>query len=71
MEQKFEETAPLLPANKAFVIQFRADTDVPQGRLTGRVEHIVSGHIAHFQSLDELWAFIGHILTTRKEEDLS
>lgn len=71
MKKKLEEKPPFLPANWAFVIQFRTDTEVSQGRLAGRIEHIVSGQIAHFQSLDELLAFIGHILTTRNEEDLS
>jgi hypothetical protein len=71
MKQKFEEDAPLLPANRAFVIQFSTETDVPQGRLTGRVEHVVSGKSSHFQSLDELLVFIGHVLTARSEENSS
>jgi hypothetical protein len=44
---------------------------VPQGRLTGRVEHVVSGKSSHFQSLDELLVFIGHVLTARSEENSS
>ena len=67
MKQKLEEDAPLLPANRAFVIQLSPDTEVSKGRLTGRIEHIISGQIAHFRSLDELLAFIGHVLTTHSE----
>jgi rhodanese-related sulfurtransferase len=71
VKQKSEENVPLLPANRAFVIQLSTDTEVSQGRLAGRIEHIVSGQIAHFQSIDELLAFIGHLLTTHHKEDLS
>jgi hypothetical protein len=74
MKQKFEEDgpedAPLLPANRAFVIQFSTETEVPQGRLTGRVEHVVSGHSGHFQSLEELLDLIGHVLTAPKRGEL-
>lgn len=63
MPHKSEEDAPSLPAGRAFVVQFSTETDLEQGRLTGRVEHVVSGQASHFQSLDELLAFIGHLLT--------
>ena len=46
----------------AFVIQFREGTDVPAGRLEGRVEHIASYRAARFHSIDELLAFIGRVL---------
>jgi len=48
----------------AFVVQFRVETDLAQGRCTGRVEHVVSGQAAHFQSLEELVAFMTEVLTT-------
>jgi hypothetical protein len=52
------EPQPSLPANLAFVVQFRAQPrDTPQ-HWAGRVEHLVSGQAAQFQSLDELWGFI-------------
>jgi hypothetical protein len=58
-----EEQSPLLP-QWAFVVQFRAETDVERGACTGRVEHVVSGQAAHFQSLEELLAFIARVLAT-------
>ena len=70
MKQKLEEKAPFLPANRAFVIQFSTETDVPHGRLTGRVEHVVSGQSRHFQSLEELLAFVSHTLPIRSENNL-
>ena len=47
---------PLSP-HWAFVVQFRA---VPAGPAyaAGRVEHLVSGRTSHFQSLDELTAYL-------------
>ncbi len=52
-----------LSPHRAFVVQFRAETDVGQGRCTGRVEHVVSGQATHFASLEELLAFIARVLT--------
>jgi hypothetical protein len=47
---------PLSP-HWAFVVQFRA---VPGGPAytAGRVEHLVSGRTAHFQSLKELTSYL-------------
>ena len=47
----------------AFVVQFRVETEVEQGRFVGRGEHVVSGQATQFQSLDELLVFIGRVLT--------
>jgi len=53
---------PRLPTNRAFLVQFRAQPPgAPQG-CEGRVEHVVSGQATHFQSLEELWAFMCRIL---------
>ena len=54
--------SPLLPP-WAFVVQFRVETDLAQGRCTGRVEHVVSGQATHFASLEELVAFLTRVLT--------
>ena len=43
---------------RSFVIQFCGETNLDEGRLCGRVEHIRSGDASHFQSLDELLAFM-------------
>jgi hypothetical protein len=48
---------------RAFVIQFRPETDVEQGRFEGRVEHVASGQAVHFHSLDELPVFLARALT--------
>ena len=53
---------PPLSASRAFVVQFRDETDVEMGRFMGRVEHVISGNATHFSSLQELLAFIGGVL---------
>ena len=56
------EAPSALSPHRAFVVQFRAETDVGQGRYTGRVEHVVSGQATRFASLEELLAFIARVL---------
>ena len=58
---KLQAESPLSPY-RAFVVQFRAETNVRRGRVLGRVEHVVSGQATHFASLEELLAFIGRVL---------
>lgn len=55
---------PLSP-HWAFVVQFRA---LPGGSVfeAGRVEHLVSGRTSHFQSLEELRAYLGRELQASK-----
>src|SRR5262245_36435006 len=43
-----------LPAERAFVVQLRADADLAQSVVRGRVEHVVSGCVVLFESLEEL-----------------
>jgi hypothetical protein len=54
----------LLPAQRAFLVQVHAEAAVAQGRLAGRVEHVVSGQAIHFASPEELLAFIARVLAT-------
>jgi hypothetical protein len=54
---------PALPANRAFVVQFRALTSEGSPTYDGRVEHLVSGQEARFHSLEELLAFMVRVLT--------
>ena len=61
-----DNPAPL-SVTRAFVVQFRADTVVEQGYLTGRVEHVVSGQAADFQSLETLLAFMARVLRAERE----
>ena len=60
---KLQTESPLSPY-RAFVVQFRAETNVARGRYAGRVEHVISGQATHFASLEELLAFIGRVLVT-------
>jgi hypothetical protein len=62
------QSQPSLPTNRAFVVQFRA---LPTGALPpyeGRVEHVVSGQVARFHSLEELLAFMIHVLTDVQDQ---
>jgi hypothetical protein len=53
---------PPLPTNRAFVVQFRAQPPWAPMSWEGRVEHVVSGQMTHFHSLEELLAFIRRVL---------
>ncbi len=53
---------PPLPANRAFVVQFRAQPAGETPHCEGRVEHLVSGQTARFATQPELWAFISRVL---------
>jgi len=53
-----------LPVRQAFVVQLSAETEGEKGHWMGRVEHVVSGQAAHFQSAEELLAFMTRILHT-------
>jgi hypothetical protein len=68
VNQETEHTRRL-PANRAFVVQFLATAEVDVGRLEGRVEHVVSGHAAHFHSLEDLLAFMARVLHQRRPVD--
>jgi hypothetical protein len=46
----------------AFVVKFAPETDIPAGRLIGRVEHIATYRAARFQSLEDLLAFVADVL---------
>ena len=61
MAQGPPDESPLSP-HRAFVVQLREQADIAQGRWAGRVEHVTSGRATHFQSLEELVAFIGGVL---------
>jgi hypothetical protein len=45
---------PPLSPHLGFVVQFRVRTGQPESYFAGRVEHMPSGHMAHFHSLEEL-----------------
>ena len=56
------QSQPTLPTNRAFVVQFRAQPPGAPLAWDGRVEHVVSGQVTHFHSLEELLAFIRRVL---------
>ena len=53
-----------LPANHAFVVQLSHDALGTPASFRGRAEHVVSGHATHFETLEELLAFMQHELAT-------
>ena len=53
----------------AFVIQFRPETDIQEGRFEGRVEHIASTKATRFHSLEELVGFIANALAAARNSD--
>jgi hypothetical protein len=54
---------PSLPTNRVFVVQFRAPPTGASPSYDGRVEHVVSGQVRSFHSLEELLAFMISVLT--------
>jgi truncated hemoglobin YjbI len=65
MEAGSEQCTPLSP-HYAFVVQWATGTQIEEGRMHGRVEHVVSRQAIHFTSLDALLAFMARVL---REED--
>jgi hypothetical protein len=58
---------PSLPSNRAFVVQFRAQpADAPLS-WEGRVEHLTSGQVLRFHTLEELLTFLARVLTEVQE----
>jgi hypothetical protein len=49
--------------NRAFVVQFRLQPTGEPSRYDGRVEHLVSGQVGRFHSLEELLAFLTRVPT--------
>ena len=53
----------------SFVVQFRTASDIKRGSCNGRVEHISSGQIADFSSIDDLLAFIERVLASPRPRE--
>ena len=53
---------PSLPSDRVFVVQFRAQPTGDASAYDGRVEHLVSGQVVRFHSLEELLAFMIRVL---------
>ncbi len=57
-----------LPADRSFVLQFRAGSGTdPGGSWAGRVEHVVSGSAARFEDCAALCRFIARTLDERTD----
>lgn len=63
-----DETRSALPVQRAFVVHLRRGALPEEGRVAGRVEHVVSGRSEHFGSLPELLAFLGRVLRDLRED---
>jgi hypothetical protein len=53
---------PSLPTNRVFVVQCRAQPPGAAPSYDGRVEHLVSGQVARFHSLEGLVGFMVGVL---------
>ena len=65
MKQGGADDRPL-PVQRGFVVQLHATAEVAQGRIVGRVEHVVSGQACHFHTLEELLTFMARVLSTNE-----
>jgi hypothetical protein len=61
------QSQPSLPTDRAFVVQFRAKATEARSSYDGRVEHLVSGQVTRFHSLEELLTFMVRVLTDVEE----
>jgi len=57
-----------LPADQAFVLQFKRGVDNGDSHYAGRIEHIESGRVEFFHSTEEMCTKLKAILS-RKEPD--
>lgn len=62
------QSQPTLRTNRAFVVQFHAQTSEVLSAYEGRIEHVVSGQVARFYSLEELLAFMIRVLTDVQQQ---
>ncbi len=61
-------SAPTLPSNRAFVVQFHTATRQTHEQYAGRIEHLVSGQATHFESWEQLQGFIEQMLMQVSEK---
>jgi hypothetical protein len=58
-----------LPTDHAFVLQLQESRDRPGTCHAGRVEHLTSGEATRFATPEELWDFVGKVLTELKRRE--
>ena len=68
MTEVTRATPSALPLDGAFVVRFSPVTNLANSRLGGRGEHVHSGRSAHVESMDQLLAFVGRVLSERSIE---
>jgi hypothetical protein len=56
--EQFGEWKP----ERAFVVKFRTAANVEEQAMNGRVEHITSGKVSRFASMEGLWSFLMLVL---------
>ena len=61
-----KRSQPALPSQRAFVVQLHAEARLEQGQWYGRVEHLSSYQATHFQSLEELQAFMARVIAAQE-----
>ena len=61
MDEKAAGRTVDLPANRAFVVQFAASVGGGDP-FRGRIEHLSSGSVTHFESLTHLGEFVARLL---------
>lgn len=61
MEHRERISKVRLPANRAFVVQFAAEP-AKEDLFHGRAEHLASGQVVQFKSLDHLAEFVAEVL---------
>jgi hypothetical protein len=64
---KGSPSRPSLPADRAFVVQLRGDTDPAAGEVVGRVEHVTSGRSIRFEGLRALIDFFREALAEQQK----
>ena len=57
-----------LPADRAFVLQFKRGTECDGSRYAGRIEHIESGRVELFYSAEEMCAKLKAMLGQKKPD---
>jgi hypothetical protein len=61
-EATMPQSQPMLPTDRAFVVQFRAQPTGAPPCWEGRIEHVVLGQATHFHALEELLVFMSRVL---------
>jgi len=54
-----------LPPDRAFVLNLDLRARLPR-EMVGRVEHVISGQVAHVTSVDQLITFMAKVLRSRR-----